>query len=259
MNRDRTLSIRMCGSGLSGFTLIELLVVVAIIAVLVSILLPALTSARQSAQSVACGSNLSQIGRGLFMFGDENDGLIPMGEYLGGKWEIWWPVSVLSMMGPVVPETTANRGMWGGYLACPTAEAEFGASICFSYALNCTLHDLPADRPDPVSGATGFQWRTGRIGEIVYPSRSPAVMDTWQRRGQDYSYPPYAQFFHPFNLQGNPPPRHGGGHSSDQATFNSATVYAGDGYFNIVYFDGHVGRESYVPASWRGTTRDTVY
>ena len=81
-----------------------------------------------------------------------------------------------------------------------------------------------------VWGATGFQWRTGRIGEIVYPSRSPAVMDTWQRRGQDYSYPPYAQFFHPFNLQGNPPPRHGGGHSSDQATFNSATVYAGDGF-----------------------------
>ena len=60
-----------------GFTLVELLVVVGIIAMLVGILLPALNKARQSAQAVACQSNLRQIGIGFRLYAESNKGSMP--------------------------------------------------------------------------------------------------------------------------------------------------------------------------------------
>jgi prepilin-type N-terminal cleavage/methylation domain-containing protein/prepilin-type processing-associated H-X9-DG protein len=80
---------------LPGFTLIELLVVVAIIAVLIALLLPALATARERARSVACQSNLRQIGTLTYYYTTDFNGLLPRcteGDQYTYGWGYTWMV-----------------------------------------------------------------------------------------------------------------------------------------------------------------------
>ena len=52
----------------AAFTLIELLVVIAIIAILAAMLLPALSAAKQKAQSIKCLNNIKQLDLAYFMY-----------------------------------------------------------------------------------------------------------------------------------------------------------------------------------------------
>lgn len=75
-----------------AFTLIELLVVISIISLLISILLPALSAARQSAQSTKCLANLKQIGMMHVMYDGDNKSLPLAAEWnsaLSKSWKGW--------------------------------------------------------------------------------------------------------------------------------------------------------------------------
>lgn len=63
--------------GTGGFTLIELLVVIAIISILAALLMPAVRQARDRAWSTYCLSNLHQIGIGLRIRTQDQDGRFP--------------------------------------------------------------------------------------------------------------------------------------------------------------------------------------
>ncbi len=60
-----------------GFTLIELLVVIAIIAILAAVLFPTFLAAKKRAQVTQCLSNLKQLGQGMRLYCDDNNGYMP--------------------------------------------------------------------------------------------------------------------------------------------------------------------------------------
>jgi prepilin-type N-terminal cleavage/methylation domain-containing protein len=74
---ERNMSIMSMRFKPTGFTLVELLVVIGVIAVLIAILLPVLSRARAQANRAVCLSNIRQLGVGILMYCNDNDGWFP--------------------------------------------------------------------------------------------------------------------------------------------------------------------------------------
>ncbi|MAX25695.1 MAG: hypothetical protein CMJ19_14445 [Phycisphaeraceae bacterium] len=109
-------------NSIAGFTLIELLVVISIIALLIAILLPALQSARNTAQDAKCLSKIRQLGAACFVYANDFDDTLPFGFGKGPGYPEWrYAVST------VMPKYwDAPRESW----YCPRREP----SVNWSYA-----------------------------------------------------------------------------------------------------------------------------
>jgi prepilin-type N-terminal cleavage/methylation domain-containing protein/prepilin-type processing-associated H-X9-DG protein len=122
-----------------AFTLIELLVVMGIVSLLLAILLPAMSAARQTAQSGACLSNLRRLGIGCMMYLEKSEGRYPpmrlssvdgqtfVNEY--GASQPRWQWFLAFELGAIITPPSSTAAPWGdsysrtmnnNYFVCPS-------------------------------------------------------------------------------------------------------------------------------------------
>jgi prepilin-type N-terminal cleavage/methylation domain-containing protein/prepilin-type processing-associated H-X9-DG protein len=98
-----------------GFTLVELLVVIGIIALLIGILMPALSRARRSANTLKCLSNLRQVGAAFQLYAADFRGTIPVVRQdvpddgsLAITSNIWWSDQLAPYISKLAKATSSN-------------------------------------------------------------------------------------------------------------------------------------------------------
>lgn len=126
-----------------AFTLIELLVVVAIIGIVAALLLPTLGRAKRAAQTVACMSNLRQLGIALTLYVQDNNDRLPSCALLPSV-----NTNLPAITVPLLPYLK-NKDVF----RCPADQVMFPVEQT-SYEWNMYLNGSSYDHPEDWSPAT---------------------------------------------------------------------------------------------------------
>lgn len=161
-----------CAPPRGAFTLVEVMVVIAIVALLISMLLPALQKARETANALACSSNLKQIGVGMYIYANENKDIIPNHGYTDvsiGAWT-WWP----GILDPYITRNTLNINVGlSRVFVCPSDPMSpglypFPNPTATSYGINYHLYTYSGFLSDGMHGIwLGLMRKTA---EVMYVS-----------------------------------------------------------------------------------------
>jgi prepilin-type N-terminal cleavage/methylation domain-containing protein len=156
-----------------AFTLIELLVVIAILAVLAGLLLPVLGRGKRSARTVACLSNLRQIGLALELYVQDSEHRLPVCAQLPSVNSNLPPIT--AVLAPYLESKPIFQ--------CP-ADRQFFPVEQTSYEWNQFLNGASYDRPEDWSSNT---WA---IVEIIFGGRlnTPIIGDAAAFHGAEGRY-----------------------------------------------------------------------
>jgi prepilin-type processing-associated H-X9-DG protein/prepilin-type N-terminal cleavage/methylation domain-containing protein len=223
----------------AAFSLVELLVVIAVIAILAALLLPALHRSKASAQRIRCVSNLRQLGLAVHLYWDDNGGnCFRKSGALTNQGQLYWFGWIGD--GPEGQrEFDASQGVLFPYLRgrgvelCPAFDylsprvklKANGAS--YGYGYNDYLSTGPQKPPVPVS-------------RILNPSRTALLADaaqinTWQAPAS-VENPMLEEWYYIDDYDPSQPNGH----------------FRHGQRGNVVFADGHVAKEKFVPGSLDG-------
>ncbi len=151
----------------SGFTLVEMLIVSTLFALVIALTLPALSSTRESVQSVICQSNLRNIYTGWVIGIDANNGKIPYTFSITATQRPRWN-DLLDEVFPDSKSIHGNNAKTHG--ACPTIQSTYRPMFYpvarWGYAVNYNWDSNRSELNE-----------TKKWDDVAHPNLYPIFMD----------------------------------------------------------------------------------
>jgi prepilin-type N-terminal cleavage/methylation domain-containing protein/prepilin-type processing-associated H-X9-DG protein len=158
-----------------GFTLVELLVVIGIIGILLSLLMPAVSSARNSAKSLQCTSNMKRVAESLYLYRTSNRDCFPPNCNLPSPGAFWYDAD---RIGKYLPDSgpATLAGVKGGVLICPNDEGGLR-----SYAMNLWVSCMLDSSVVNANPTRGCYWRpkNGKSSQTIL------LVERWSSTGSN--------------------------------------------------------------------------